>query len=469
MNSGTPVGPVASSVDIPDPRNTPAGMPDVDSESGSLDSNARLIWSMVRFTALEPPLKHSDHQGEAGFLWKGTLTSMLTDIWPILRQQGGNTQQAKLLLNQYLRLTHNMVCVDRGAGGDKRRSPLWWVRADWSDRLEDFRVTTTWPEPAGAQSQVELLEETDDVFGPGPLAEVAKADTVDAKVYTCEWPGCDMGENGGPFTSTRPNVIPLHRKLHENSERIIKATVRLLDGGADPETLTVLEIAAEAGVHTATVHNRFGRDELIELALARKNAAAGPGTVEHKTSKMAEAKALPAPAEGADLETWATRLVRVAAFADHNRVPLTIGALTDVMKIIDTGVRDQVWDHLVSAGLLVTRQDADYRGRGREVWVPADAEAVLADLRTRAPGSVDFVAELKALLDRYADMHTKLSVRDTALQEKDDAIQERDAELAAKDAELAEQGRLVAESRAELIELHKLVAPLIKFAGKPAQ
>lgn len=490
MNSGTPTTPAPAEVEIPNPVNTPANMPDVTSETGALDNNAKLIWTMVRFTLLDTPLREKAHEGDDGYLWDGVLSHVLVDLWPILRNAGANGQQARLLLNQYLRLTHNMVCLDRGsyASGGKKRKPMWWVRKDWLDQLDRFRVTSNWP--AAEADDQQAASEVDDVFGDGPLVVEAEP-----KVYTCDWPGeCDMGEDGKRYTSTRPNVMPLHRRNHENTERIVNATVQLLREGADPATIGVLEIASKAGMHQTSVHNRFARNELVELAesilanergalsRARNEQAAAAVKSEPEsepqapTTFLAEATTAvtgkdfigaqadtepePEPMTEADpqvLNDWIMRLVRVAAFAELNGTAMTPGAIADVAKIISPSVRDLVWEQAVATGALVERQDTDYRGRGRTVWVAPNPQAVLAgtDFLGGAPAVVDFVAELTNLLERYASMDAALATRDKVIYEQG--------------AQLTKQEQLLTDSRDELHELRNLIAPLMKFTGGPAK
>ena len=163
---------------VPDPVLTPGGMPDITSATGALDSNARLIWGMVRFTELDTPLRPSPHEGEDGYLWSGKMSKVMVDIWPLLRTPSGTVTYTRTVLNQYLRLTHNMVCLDRGYGGrGKARTPLWWVRADWNDRKEFFQVTSNW----------DITSESDREIAAEEFPEMESVTAPADGVFRCDW------------------------------------------------------------------------------------------------------------------------------------------------------------------------------------------------------------------------------------------------------------------------------------------
>ena len=459
---------------VPDPVMTPAGLPDIASADGALDANAHLVWTLVRYTELDTPLRASTHQGEPGYLWNGRLTKVLTEMWPILRNPGDRTHEVRVRLNQYLRMTHNMVCLDRGFGprgprkpGDGRRTgPLWWVRADWNDRAEFFKVTSSWPD---------VDEEEQDEFAFEPETADPTAPDSGPRLFVCDYPGCDAGPGGAPFASPRANVLPNHRKAHEVRGRLIETTARLLARpDADPSRLLFNEIAQAAGVHAGTAHARFNRDELIQEGLALLSerreefealaAAETAPESDREASTALEVQTAPEPEQEPTASAidpdQRERMLRLVAFAARNRTPLVMTVLTKIMVDVPAADREAVVNDLLRTGDLVRFSTYDARNHEVDVYKAAD-DAVLARITEELHGAaVSAATPVTDYITVLRDFLTIAEGRERALAEREAVITQQAAAIGELTAKDQEQRRLIDEARTELNTLRELIAPL---------
>lgn len=451
---------------IPDPVITPVGLPDTTSANGALDTNAQVIWAMVRYTELDTPLRPSTHEGEAGYLWSGKMSKLLSDLWPIMRNPGERTRETRIRLGHYLRLTHNMVCLDKGFGAvrkngeTRRQGPLWWVRADWNDRREFFLVTSSWPD-----SDADDRNANDDtVYEPETVDPTAPDEAV--KVYTCDYPGCDDGVDGGPFTSTRANVMPMHRRAHDVTNTIIATMAQLMeDAGTDTSRITLADVARAAGVHTTSVSQRFTRDSLQVRAMELLSEQGGAKAVD--TTLQAERS---------------EKLLRLAAFGAYNGTPLMYTLLDRVLVGVPRPDREALLRHLVDTGELRRSETADSMNRTVEVYDAADP-AVLAralnvrvqdltdsraqDVVSSAPEPVSTPAPGNPVIDYITVLRDFLTIaegRETAIREREAVIEEQQAKITGQDDKIAEQRSLIDDARTELRTLRELIAPLANIA-----
>ena len=447
---------------IPDPVLTPVGLPDITSSTGALDTNAQVVWSMVRYTELDTPLRPSVHEGEAGYLWSGRMSKLLSDLWPIMRNPGERTRETRIRLGHYLKLTHNMVCLDKGFGAvrkngeTRRQGPLWWVRADWNDRREFFQVTSSWPE-----SDADDQNANDDTaYAPETVDPTAPDEAV--KVYTCDYPGCDEGVEGSPFVSTHANVMPMHRKAHDVTNTIIATMARLMEEpGADAARITLTDVARAAGVHQTSVSQRFTRDGLqIRAMELLREQAGGPGV---------------------DAEIQAGRrekLLRLAAFGAYNGTPLMLSLLDRVLVGVPRSDREALLRHLVETGELRRGETTDSMNRVVEVYDAADP-AVLAralnvsvqDLGAAAPSPRPEPEPAPVVADPVTDYIAVLrdfliiaEGRETAIREREAVIEDQAAKISGQDSKIAEQRSLIDDARTELRTLRELIAPLANIA-----
>lgn len=455
---------------IPDPVLTPVGLPDTDSADGALDINAKVLWSMVRYTELDTPLRPSLHAGEEGYLWNGRMSSVVADLWPIMRNPGERTRAVRVALAYYLKITHNMVCLDKGFGPvrkgiTRKAGPLWWVRADWNDRAEFFKVTSTWPERGEADDQDEMdaayAAETDDPTEPDT------ADGAGVKVYVCDYPGCDEGLDGGPFTNTRANVMPMHRKAHQVTNNIVAAMAKLMSApGADVPHITLADVAREAGVYKTSVNQRFTREQLLARA----------------TALLAEQGATSVDVSGAT--EYQEKLLRLAALAAYNGTPLSLNLLSRAMVGVSRETREALVYNLVQTKALVQREVPDAVNRPVDVYVNADPAVLaralnvtqddlraLADLLSEAQPAPQDPAPQAPTPDPVVDYIQVLRDFLVIAEGREAAIREREAVIARQGAQLDEltardtsQRELIQEARTELRTLKELIAPLANVA-----
>lgn len=450
---------------IPDPVITPVGMPDVTSSTGALDTNAQVVWSMVRYTELDTPLRPSTHEGEEGYLWSGKMSKMLSDLWPIMRNPGERTRETRVRIGQYLRLTHNMVCLDKGFGrvrkdGEVRRQgPLWWVRADWNDRREFFMVTSSWPD-----ADAEDRDANDDTAYEPETVDPTAPDEA-AKVYTCDYPGCDEGVDGGPFMSPRANVMPMHRRAHDVTNTIVATMARLMtEPGADPVRITLSDVARAAGVHQTSVSQRFTRDSLQVRAteLLREGSI---DTIDQATQDERREK-----------------LLRLAAFGAYNGTPLMFTLLDRVLVGVPRADREALLRQLVDSGQLRRGETTDSMNRTVEVYDAADPAVLARALNVKAqdlaalqllgavpeaPEPDDAPAPQNPVVDYIAVLRDFLTIaegRETAIREREAVIEDQAATLSGQNAKIEEQRSLIQEARAELNTLRQLIAPLANLA-----
>jgi AcrR family transcriptional regulator len=442
---------------LPDPVLTPVGLPDVTSATGALDTNAKVVWSLVRFTELDTPLRPSVHEGEDGYLWSGKMSRMLSDLWPIMRNPGETTREIRIRLGAYLKMTHNMVCLDKGFGnnrakgkdGERRSGPLWWVRADWNDRKDFFMVTSSWPE-----SDADDRDTNDDSTSYEPETVDPTVPDEAVKVYTCDYPGCNEGPDGGPFTNMRANVMPLHRRSHAVTQNIIETMARLMSApGADVPHITIADVAREAGVHQTSIHQRFTREELLSLAVALVREQQG---VEVDVSGDTENR---------------EKLLRLVAFGDYNGTPLPMSILTRVLVGVAREPREALLADLLATGELVARETVDAVGRAVEVYANADPAVLARALNVRpedfAPVVAPATIPTNPVVDYIAVLRDFLTIaegRETAMKEREAVIERQGAELVQLKERDAEQRELIQGARDELRTIKELIAPLANVA-----
>jgi hypothetical protein len=86
-----------------------------------LPGSAWFLWSTIHETK---PLAHQTLEGVTGYTWRGSLTQVISDLWPTL--SGEHPLRADLA--NFLRATGNAFCLK-----PKDRPPLWFVTRDWID------------------------------------------------------------------------------------------------------------------------------------------------------------------------------------------------------------------------------------------------------------------------------------------------------------------------------------------------
>jgi AcrR family transcriptional regulator len=423
--------------DIPDPVQGPDGIPEVIGDG--LASNAKLAWLHVRYTQLDPKhpqqpaVPRQNNEGVAGYIWYGSLSFVIKDLWPALREQTGVTQNALTKINQYLRGTNNMVCLDPGRMDQVSRQrkthrlPEWWVADEWQV------MTVTWPHVEASTDGEQMLQEPElrtesaDVFDiDAPLLEIRldptatavpdpettpelepdpaqDADDAEFDPFVCRV-GCDRTFQTG-------HARTVHENHHEDVTALLDTAALLLrESNGDPSSISVLALAESAGTSRQAVHNHFKTKHGLLQAAARLRGAplydAGTGSVPEPAG--------PAP-DGLTEAQWESgrrKVLTLAAFAQRNGTPLTDRMLIQVQWELNVEQREQIVYALGSEGLLVTDTVRNAYGQAKAIVVAADPDAVLsgvaeqplAPLPTPAAPFADPVQAVKAMVARYEEM-----------------------------------------------------------------
>jgi hypothetical protein len=187
-------------------------IPDV--SSGEVKPNAWLLWSAVHTHAERegaPPATFAEANdmatkdvsisgitadGDEGFIWRGVVNKAFVELWPMAPRvfddgsaEGRATQSARRMLNQYLRMTGNLICLVRG---NKDSPSSWWVRGEWYDGMPAPALSKTGPamEPTRTEKRLTAHEAGED-REPKPVS-VSKMNLHSNEVGTIPCLACDL-------------------------------------------------------------------------------------------------------------------------------------------------------------------------------------------------------------------------------------------------------------------------------------
>lgn len=390
-----------NAMDIPDPVQDADGIPVVTGEA--LATNARLAWLHVRYTQLdpkhphEPNAPHQAYEGVEGHIWYGSLSYVLKDLWPALRSGGPEedpaAREASRRINQYLRGTNNMVCLDPGRMDPisrqrkTHRLPEWWVSDEWQVmtwvRPDLYSTGTATPTVAESEFtavpadvfdsdiplerlRTEDPELTSDVDPEGDETTPEQAAEAFADEYgesfACRV-GCDR-----EFPSTRSRAV--HERSHGDVDALLDTMTTLLtEYNGETANISVALIASRAGTTRQAVHNHFKTKMGALRAAARLRGA--PLIDGEQTEEEEHAAAVPA---GFTEQQWydgRTRLLALASFGDRNGTPLTARLLAQFPWNLTTVQREMLVDSLVLDGSLVDGTVHNAYGQTKAVLTPA--------------------------------------------------------------------------------------------------
>ena len=432
-------------------------LPDVN--QNELPVNAWLVWEAVRnkVVAERDPEKRS-HQGDPGHIWRGTLSSIFTSLWPDMSNGYiGNANEAtkvKTTLSNYLRDTNNLVCLDRGAispgtkAAGTSRLPTWWIRGEWNEAPPQSRshgLTPTYterrltPHEAGedrAPAPVTVnrtVTVTQPAATPSPLSALAgpkaNVDAVAAhqgNKFPCTEPGCELS-----FTSLggRSN----HENYHKTHRAIIAAGVNFMTvrGDKGANTFTTGEVAAAAGLkYGASIYSHFAdKAELI----AAVRAAMGNGTpvvaqpVRTTTVKTAPVKATTEPPASislmhtTDAAALTAPLARVVSFIHAEGLMLTKSAVNHLIGESNRTYHETHPEGVIAKGLVEIKARKGVPGGGM-VWVPGPNAPKIDTTTTTTTTTVsdaattpstDPLEAIKALMEDYERLREERAVTQT--------------------------------------------------------
>lgn len=116
--------------------------------TGDMEMSAYQIWDRVHELAtIQNRPAPTPRHGVDGYLWEGSLLSVMEEIWP---QLGGEVRTSKevnavrRLLHQWLTRRGMIHCDIRG-GGSGAKPSVWWVRIDWNPQNQS--QPSRWADP----------------------------------------------------------------------------------------------------------------------------------------------------------------------------------------------------------------------------------------------------------------------------------------------------------------------------------
>lgn len=449
--------------DIPDPVQDANGIPVVTGDA--LATNAKLAWLHVRYTQLdpkhahEPNVPHQANEGVQGHIWYGSLSFILKDFWPALRASGLEedpaAREASRRINQYLRGTNNMVCLDPGRMDQVSRQrkthrlPEWWISDEWQ--------VMTWLRPdtataAPAAYEPEFATQSADVFDTDIPLERAYRDDPDltsaADPEADGTPQQEMAEDAGDSTAEplvcragcdREFRTVQARNNHESHHRDIDALLDvaaaiLHEHGGDPSDISISLISERSGVTRQNVHNHFKTKMGVLRAAARLRGAPLIDVEAAQAPHTAEVGAdRPAP-EGFTERQWASgrrRLMALAAFANRNGTPLSARMLVQLPWELSTEQREQLVDALAESGDLVNATVRNAHGQNKTVVIAADPVEPDSDTGQSSPSPAsapiavtDPVDAVRQMLSRYERMELNEQVLVAKVRDAESRAQE---------------------------------------------
>jgi hypothetical protein len=106
-------------------------LPDVDSKE--INTEAWMIWEMIRNTAGYKHGRERKRNGQPGREWTGSVNELVNRIWPALTDrylvERKEAERIKMALNRYMRDSGNLVCLRNGG---TTSTSVWWVAEHWS-------------------------------------------------------------------------------------------------------------------------------------------------------------------------------------------------------------------------------------------------------------------------------------------------------------------------------------------------
>jgi hypothetical protein len=108
------------------------GIPDISTPDGLL----RCAWALHR-AVLQRAAAGDDAErrdGVGGWRWEGWVNPVLTEMWPQLAADDPDAEHVRRALNQWLRVTGNLICLQRGS---TRIPSQWWVRDEFTNVIPE--------------------------------------------------------------------------------------------------------------------------------------------------------------------------------------------------------------------------------------------------------------------------------------------------------------------------------------------
>jgi len=145
-------------------------LPDVDSKE--INTEAWMIWEMIRSTAGYKHGRERKRNGQPGREWTGSVNELINRIWPALTDrylvEREEAQRIKMALNRYMRESGNLVCLRNGS---TKFTSTWWVSDHWS--VLDVRRASVQPDVTDDPAAQEFQEDSSSV------PEVSASDVLD--------------------------------------------------------------------------------------------------------------------------------------------------------------------------------------------------------------------------------------------------------------------------------------------------
>lgn len=215
-----------------------AELPDV--SHGGINDSAWLIWQSVHETAsFKKHAMPSRHKGFDGFLWQGTVNSLVETLWPDLTERHLISQEdadeIKKTLNTFLRQSNNLICKIRNG---PRTPATWWISAEWSPLILTKVGESPFEQSKDEGGAAEEVFDTQREMTKNPQSQINRGG--ESSIYPCRWPdGCNEVYTRIPHRGTHEMKIHGFRVNEDGSHTFFDPS------GRRPTTEEVMDLALQ--------------------------------------------------------------------------------------------------------------------------------------------------------------------------------------------------------------------------------
>lgn len=383
----------------------PLSLPPVDKDSLPITCHA--IWSYVMrgLRSSTTPIEARSDDGEAGYIFHGSLAGIIGMLWPDSAGAGRHGAEAvhvRTAANVYLRSTHNMRCLDPGytsrwktEGAKKNRLPVWWVRETWCDVPPAPRTTGLTRRERGL-TRAEAGE--DRAHAPVSVRKISPYPCLD---------GC-----GRSFADLRGQSY--HARYHITHRRLIAQAAQLLrQNGGDAVALRLAEVA-EGIVHASSLHRHFeSKEVLVQEALAYTASLEEYDEVliDEQQTPTVDPTAVAVIAKPRLSEFRAT-LLEAISYMHYLGIPMTMSGVMMISGSTKRPQRSGALAQLLGSGDVLEVEGRDYRNRPYRMYVPRipwSPPVALSEMTPAMAEPMDPRVAIEQLMAEYDRMSAEVS------------------------------------------------------------